>query len=221
MDKILEIVFLFGRYREDRRAVVARDPALVVALEAFEIFIGKILFETAPAFGDALFERAYRTFEIDQDVGWADDLEHRFVEIAVRSELILRHVSLPIQVVRKDFRVFIDRAVLHDGAVEGIELAMDAELVREEMHLRVERPALHVLEEMREERIQIVRLEKGLQPEVRAQKINKARFTGADITRDGDVFGSHMITCTTRRESVHSLNISEGFYARGINNCAW
>jgi hypothetical protein len=80
------------------------------------------------------------------------------VEALVGLPVSLRDLAHLVQRRRKDFGILEYRAIERHDPGLTVELLVQPELVRQEIELRLERPALHVLVEVRQVGVHVVRL---------------------------------------------------------------
>lgn len=144
MGFVVNEVEVVGGDGEDGAKVEAGCPLVVEGVELGEVVGGDGVLEVAAPEGDAAQEGGNGCLEVDHKVRWREEGGEDFVEVAVGGPISLGHVALRVEVAGEDLGVFVDAAVLDDGAGAVEEGAVVAQAAGEEEDLRVEAPTLHV-----------------------------------------------------------------------------
>jgi len=93
-----------------------------------------------------------------------------------------------MQIARKYLSILIYGTILNDAMRSFLNLALMVKPARQEKHLQIKRPAMHVIVEVAQVRIIIHAFEIGLPLEVVRQKLSQRTLPGADITCYSDIF---------------------------------
>ena len=129
--------------------------------------------------------------EVEDEVGWGQQSYEGLVEVAVALPVALAEVALVVQVAGEDFGVFVDAAILDDGAGLLQQAVVLLKATGEEEDLGVEAPPLHFLVKVGEVGVFGDGFEDGVPAEVLGQPGDESGFADADVAGDGDEVLGH------------------------------
>ena len=169
---------------QQRRVLVLVEVAAVGVGEPGEVVRRDRPLVLDPALVHAVDQRLDRRLQVDHEV------RRRRLGLQVRVHLLVEPELGVGQVEPGEQRVLVEQEVADGRAAEHVELADAAQLVdalEQEVELRGQRVARHVLVEAREERVVLGALEQRVAGQARGELPREARLARADRPLDDDV----------------------------------
>lgn len=184
-----------GIDNEQLAFIVARNPIFVALVEAFEIIQTHVALVVAAARLYMRYQGGDARPEVDEQIGRLHLRGHGAKQIEVVIEVAGGHEAHVVQVGGKDVGVFKDGAILNDGALALQDFENLPVTAVEEVNLKIERPAMHVVVEIAEVGIVLGAFVMHLPAELPAQLCAKSGFAGANVSGNGDVLNLGMSRC--------------------------
>lgn len=142
---------------------------------------------------DAFDESADRAAQVNEQVGWCDEVLNFIEKIAVAYKVSLGHKSHLEECGGEDVYIFIDGSILHSVFPSVPNACHFCDAAIEEVYLHVEPPPLHVSVEVGDIGVCVWVFVVRLPAEMLGKQLGERCFPRADIPGDGNVFCLHTL----------------------------
>ena len=166
---------------DNHLSFVRAYPFVVAVVQARKIVDAYGLLVVSAALFDLRDEVWYARLYVYHEVWQLDERHHEVKEVGVVGKVPVAHVSLRMEVRRKDARILKYRAVLDDGLFALRDFNNFLETLVQEIYLQVERPPLHVMIEIFKIRVVVHRFETRNPIVSFCQHLGERRLSAPDI----------------------------------------
>lgn len=162
-------------------------PLFIVGIQVFQVFELDVELKVTIPFLNLLHEFGDVSFQIDQQVGRLDEVDHGMKKVQVTLVVAVIDVPTVVEVRGKDVRVLVNSTVLDNGFFIFAYLSNLVKATVQKIDLEMKCPASHVIVKIAEIGVVVYGFVER-QPAVVLRKLfHQGSFTRTDVAGDGDV----------------------------------
>jgi len=192
-------VYLIGIDDEQFAFLVPRNPLLVSLVEAFEVVQAHAPFVIPAPRLNMGNQSGYAGAQINEQVGGLYLGRHGLKKAEIIFEVARCHQAHVVEVGGENVGIFVNGAVLHHGDITLQNFENLLISVVQEIDLKIERPALHVVVKICEVGVVFGALKMRDPTELSGEFFAKGGLSGTYVAGDGYVFDFRMFVLHTGR----------------------